>query len=238
MRALFAQALDDFVLRAHQVVANLRRRIGSWALIQMLRRRHFIGEDVDAEAVAGRGANLARERQGSGAIGAEVGREDRAVREADVVLVAAMILRDDFPVARDTPSLRPEEFGAAGAAVENHVEVPCHVAEEVLERRRVRIEIAEDQTLVSVDARDRRQSPFLLVDFVVVDRRLAGHRGQAAVAVVGPAVVAALKAMRDAAILLAYLEAAMAARVEMRAKAAVAVARHEHGLLAHERAQK
>src|SRR5271154_6404402 len=137
------------------------------------------------------------------------------MREADVIFVATVILGDDFPVAGDAPALRPEQLRSALAMVENDVEVPCHITKESLEGAGIRIEVTEDEALVRFDTRDRRETPFALVDLFVINGIFSRHVGQAAVAVIGPAMVAALEPLRSPPVFLANLIAAMTASVKM-----------------------
>ena len=65
------------------------------------------------------------------------------------------------------------------------------VAEELVERRRLRVQGGEDEALVAVDLRRVDQAPVLAVELLVVDVLEAGDADEVALQVVGPAVVGA-----------------------------------------------
>ena len=79
----------------------------------------------------------------------------RSVSRSDVVAVAAEVFRGGFPVGVDHPALRPADFCAAFAAIEQDVQIPGHVAEILAQGWRVLVESGKDQPLVTIHLRHR-----------------------------------------------------------------------------------
>ena len=106
----------------------------------------------------------------------------RFVTHRAVVAVPNEIVHGKLPVGVHQPLVRTrQEFDAAFTAIQNHVEVPGHVAQVVLQRRRVPVEGGEQQTLVAGQLRDRHQAMCIQVQFLEVNFLVAGHIAQATI---------------------------------------------------------
>ena len=126
-----------------------------------------------------------------------------------------------------------EHLDPALAPVEEHIEIPRHLAEIVAQWRRLRVEGGEDQSAVAVELRHRDEAPLRPVELVVIKILEMRDAGQRPVVAIGPAVIGAGKARGIAAVGAAQAIAAMAADIQKGVDLAVAVAHHQHRVLAH-----
>ena len=188
---------------------------------------------ISDHAMAVAGGDIPTSRS-SAAGDTEPGAEGGQVGPLDVVGVADEVLGGELPVAGDDPLVdATEDFGPALAPVEERVEVPGHGPEVFQQRRSVRIEGGEYQSLVRVKLGHWYQAPLRLVELVVVGVLEVGHGRQLAVSTKGPAVVGADECPGVAVVGSAEAIATVAADVEESVDLALPVAGDEDGIFAH-----
>ena len=153
--------------------------------------------------------------------------KQRAMREQHVIAIRRVVV-GELPVALELEPVRlPHRHAPAGIAVEPFVDRPLRRAEVIGERRCIRIQRAEDEAAIALDARHLRQ-----VELVVLE--IAGvtlgpwHAAELPGVEVGPAVIGALESRCRAARFAAHAGAAVRAAIEERAQLAVRVAQHDH----------
>src|SRR5262245_13528365 len=157
----------------------------------------------------------------------------------DVVAIAREVLGGKLPVARHDPLVQPaDDFAAALATVEERVKVPGHLAQILLEGRRLGIEGREDEALVTLELGDRDEAPPCALELAVVGLLDEGDAHEAAVTPVGPAVIGTREGGGVAGVGAAQPIAAMPADVQEGAELTFAVADHQDRVLAHVRAEE
>ena len=146
--------------------------------------------------------------------------------------VAAEIFCALFPIGVDYPSVRlADHFHAAVGELELDIDVPLVVAKRVFQRRRVRIEIGEDQSAVGLHAWRLEQAPLRFVE-LLVPLALDGHAHQFAGIAIAPAVEGACEALCISHLGAADLRAPVATRIEQYPDRTVAAAHEDEGILA------
>ena len=121
------------------------------------------------------------------------------------------------------------------AALGQHVEADASdVAEVLLEVRRLRVHVGEDEAVVALDLRGLDQAPVLAVELLVVDLFEAGDADEVALQVVGPAVVGAHEGAGVPFLGAADRVAPVAAAVDQHLGLHVVIADDDDAVLAHE----
>src|SRR4051812_9819477 len=159
--------------------------------------------------------------------------EPRGMRGEQVVVVEA-VFDQQLPVGADVVFLRALDHlhATRGGLVEHEVDVLGGAAEILLQRRGVDVEVEEDEAAVVLDARRRHEAELRAVEVRRIGA-LAGYGIEAAIAVIGPAVIEAGVALRVAARLAAHDRATMAAGVQEHAQRVLAVAAEDQRPAAH-----
>ena len=124
-----------------------------------------------------------------------------------------------------------ERERAVGRAIDQIVDVALHRADMVLEARALVGKARKHEAAIFTGARRARESERILVESRAAALRNR-NRGELAVGVERPAVIAACEPLRVAAALVDHLGAAVGAAVEQHMHRTVAVARHDHRLAA------
>src|SRR5713101_2284211 len=164
----------------------------------------------------------------------EQGGYRRGVADFSVIHIARELLVGELPVAIEHPFVESaDDFGAFIGAVEVGVEIPLHVAKVVGEGKRFGVPVAEDESLVVLEARDSERTPLALVEFVVEAVLLVRHRDEITRDVVGPSVIRAHENFRVAHVGAAKAHPAMAALIHEGRDRAVALSHDEDRILGH-----
>src|SRR5262249_12955689 len=138
------------------------------------------------------------------------------------------------PIARHDPFMHAaDDLDTALAAIKEHVEIPLHLAEIVVQWQRIGIERGEPQSLVIVELRYWRQAPALAVQFIVVGLLQIRHADQPPVIAVRPAMICAGEGGGVTGIGAAQPVATMAADIQKCVYLSAAVAHHQNRVFTH-----
>jgi len=158
--------------------------------------------------------------------------DSRGVTEGHVIGIEH-VLDLQLPVPGIYVPMHPgiERELAIRRAVDEVVDIALHGADVILEARAFGGEAGEHESAVLADARRTREPEILLVE---IRSATLGHwdRGQAAIGIEAPAVIAAGQPCCIAAPFIGHLGAAMGAAIEQHVDFAVAMADHDDGLSA------
>src|SRR6516162_6454208 len=84
----------------------------------------------------------------------------RKMAPRHVVGVAGEVFGGEFPIAGDDPFMHAaDDLDAAFATIEENVQIPGYLPEILAQRRRLRVESGEQQSLVAVQLRHQLEAP-------------------------------------------------------------------------------
>src|SRR5271156_4046679 len=151
-----------------------------------------------------------------------------------MVAVTGKVFSRELPIARHDPFMHAaDDLDTALAAIKEHVEIPLHLAEIIVQRRCRGVESGEPQPLVIVELRYWSKAPVLAIQFVVVGLLQIRHASEPPVIAVGPAVIGAGKGGGIAGIGAAQPVATMTAYIQKSVNLPRCIAHHQNRVLAH-----
>ena len=159
--------------------------------------------------------------------------DDARVGVRRVVHVAGEVLGADLPVGLDPPALGTAQLDAVRALPGVVVQVEREVAEELLQRRHVRVEADEDHPVVDVHRRCGEKGLVLarVAGFAAVGVAVEGQPDQSPVVAVGPPVVRTAEVRGVADLGAAHLHSSVQAHVEQGANLPVLVTHDDERVL-------
>ena len=159
------------------------------------------------------------------------GRGCRGPRGRRARRTAGLRTASEWPAPRERAQRARDQL----ALVEQHVEPPAHVAEELRQRGRLGIEGPEDHPLVAVHLGHAHQAQALAVQLLVIQLLVARHAAERSPVVVGPPVIRAGEGGGTALVGPTDAVAAVAAAIDEGVHLAVGIASDQDRLLTHVR---